>query len=734
MRDFDILGITLPYELSYANILTILHLSRIPFRARERASSDLPIIIGGGSSAFNPEPVAEIFDAILIGDGEEAILEILSTIRQWKRSRKKVQKSALLEKLAEIKGVYVPSFYNPIYDDCQTFKGLKVKGPAPHRIRRRFLADLDSAPMPDPPLVPLFRTVHDRLGIEIARGCTRGCRFCQAGMIYRPVRERRLETIVDYSERALCETGFDEVSLLSLSTGEYSNLEPLILEMMRRLRPKNVALSLPSLRVGTLTPGIMEEIKSVRKTGFTMAPEAGSERMRRIINKGITEEDLLATAQKAYEAGWLNIKLYFMIGLPGETDEDVRGIMELARKIRASVRRRGRLTVSVGTFVPKPHTPFQWEQQIGMDESSRRLSILKRGCRKGIKLKWHDPKMSFLEGVFSRGDRRLYSLLELAWKKGARLSGWSDHFDLTPYLEASRELNIDLHHYLDGPSIDAPLPWDHIDTGVKKEFLKRERGRAFEKGRTLDCRNGECQGCGVCDFKNVRPRVYERDKEHQIPGSYGDAKSKRGSNHYVVRFAKLGEARFLGHLDTIRAIERVVRRTGVRMAFSRGFHPHPLLQFEDALPVGYEAVGPLFSIGLEEMVERHQFLDELNAKSPEGLSFLSIDGPYEKKQPLGNTRCKYLIWWDKIAEPAHGEDRILYGEIELRLTNDIQSILNLDITLPWPWNTKGPFYLADSEKMARFRPERTLAPWFETKGIALEYIRVLVVAAHDGID
>ncbi|MBE9520250.1 MAG: TIGR03960 family B12-binding radical SAM protein, partial [Proteobacteria bacterium] len=517
LMDFDMVGITLPFELCYTNILTILDLGKIPLRASKRDGSH-PFIIGGGSGSFNPEPVAEFFDAILLGDGEEAILEIAETIRQAKELQ--LDRQETLARLTEIAGLYVPSLFEPQYDKEGRLQQIKPLKPGYEKVNRRILPDLESVDGPFPPLVPLVRIVHDRLGVEVARGCTRGCRFCQAGIIYRPVRERSAEKVVKLAEQGITAGGFEELALLSLSTGDYSCLSPALGRLMDTFVKQYVSVSMPSMRVGTLTPEIIQQIKKVRKTGFTLAPEAGTDRLRQVINKGITEEDLLDTCREVFAHGWKLIKFYFMFGLPTETMDDVKAISELVRKAtKTAAGKNPRINVSVATFVPKPHTPFQWEPQLSIEEGYERIDLLKKSLPKSCKLKWHNPRQSFLEGVMSRGDRHLSMLIEEAWKLGSRLDAWTEHFDLELWQKAGAACNIDLAEYLRQRDLSEILPWQHLDTGVDESFLMAEFFKALEGMYTEDCRVHACQKCGACDFKTIKPVVQCKIKDSDIQES-----------------------------------------------------------------------------------------------------------------------------------------------------------------------------------------------------------------------
>ncbi len=571
LAEFDALGITLPYELCATNILTVLDLAGIPFYAADRPQ-DAPVVLGGGPGAFQPEPLALFFDAILLGDGEEAVLEMLEAVAAARTAG--APRREILERLAAVQGVYVPL--------------LHPGGGRGARVRRRVLPELPAGG--EPPIVPLVRTVHDRLGVEVARGCTRGCRFCQAGMIYRPVRERRPADVLAAVRRGLAAGGFDEVALLSLSTGDYSCLEPLLRVLMQECAPERVSVSLPSLRVGTLTPGMMAEIRRVRKTGFTLAPEAGSERMRRVINKGITEEDLLAACREAVRLGWRRIKLYFMFGLPGEEDDDIEAIAGLARRVH---RRTGcRVTVSAATFVPKAHTPFQWEGQLSIGEGWAAIDRLRKGLAgRGMEFRWHDPRQSFLEGVFSRGDRRLAPVILSAWRLGARLDGWSEHFDLEIWQRAAAEQGVDLEAYLRPRGIGDRLPWDHLDCGVSRDFLLAERQAARSGRATEDCRTRGCQGCGLCDFKEVRPRVQEAGMSFAgtRPPGRPAVEGKDAVFRYRLDYRKVGEVRLLSHLEVIGLFYRALRVAGLPLAYSRGHNPAPRVAFGPALPLGVES-------------------------------------------------------------------------------------------------------------------------------------------------
>ncbi len=499
---FDIVGFSLLYEMCYTNILTMMDLAGIPFRADARGE-EMPLVVCGGPCACNPEPLADFMDAVMLGDGEELINDLVDAYRTAKEQH--LSKRELLRNLAKIEGIYVPSFYTPQYRSGQ-FEGLKKLEPsAPDRAVKRAVKNLDTAPYIGNPIVPYLNIVHDRVAIELFRGCTRGCRFCQAGYIYRPVRERKKETLLKQAEELVHCTGYDEVSLFSLSSGDYSQIHGLVTEIIDDMQQQRVSVSLPSLRIDSFLKDDLEKMQSVRKAGLTFAPEAGTQRLRDVINKCVTEEDLLRATGDAFEAGWSSVKLYFMIGLPTETDEDIVGIADLARKVsrlfyQMPKEKRGkglRLTVSASSFVPKPFTPFQWAPQCTMEELRRKQGVLKEAMKgiRGAEFNYHPSRLSILEAVFSRGDRRLSKALERAYEAGCRFDSWSEHFKPEEWDRAFAECGLTFGEYAHRErSLEELLPWEHIDMWVTQDYLKQEWKRALYGARTEDCRKG-CNGC-----------------------------------------------------------------------------------------------------------------------------------------------------------------------------------------------------------------------------------------------
>lgn len=634
LQHFDIIGFSLLYELNYTNILNMLDLARIPVRAADRTAAH-PFIIAGGPCVCNPEPMADFFDAMVFGDGESVILQLSDRWIEWKK-RTGLSKTDLLLEWSRLRGVYVPQFFEVTHDDAG-LQRLQPKISGYCRVQRAIEADLDQVPFPDKPIVPFGRPVHDRLRLEIARGCTRGCRFCQAGMIYRPVRERSPEKLLELAQSGLRATGFEDLSLLSLSTGDYGCLSWLMQNLLVQCHNDHVAISLPSLRAGTLSPGLMQQIKKVRKTGFTIAPEAGSQRLRDIINKNITFENVSETIEDAFRLGWQVIKLYFMIGLPGETDEDVQAIIDMVRtlkQIKSPNKRRGQLNVSVTPFVPKPHTPFQWAAQISTTEASRKLEYLKFGLKMtGIHFKWQHPEMSILEGALSRGDRRLSTVIETAWRDGCTFDGWSDQFKYSLWQRAFEKCGVQIDFFTTrSRQVDEPLAWDHMDTCVAKSFLS-EQWQAAQSGMLLsDCRNGPCHHCGVCDFGDLRPKVFTQCSM-AVPAVLTQAPTSYAKLELI--YSKREAARFFGHLELVNIFSRAFRRSGINLQYSQGFHPMPRLSFDDPLPLGMESEAEKVRIAADSAVTCAQLLERLNAQLPEGLQVLAC---YPLKDNIRSTR------------------------------------------------------------------------------------------------
>jgi radical SAM family uncharacterized protein/radical SAM-linked protein len=637
LRKFDIIGFTLQYQMTYTNILSMLSLGDIPIYSRDRTGSD-PLIIAGGPGTFAPEPVADFFDVIFVGDGENGIVEIIDRYLEWKDSGSG-DRHELLKNLSSVEGVYVPSFYKVIYKDDNTIDSYEPLIPGvPRRIRKSLVKNLEEAVFPCDTVVPFIQTVHDRVMLELFRGCSRGCRFCQAGFIYRPVRERSEKKILELAECSLKSTGYDEISLLALSCTDYSRISSLLEKLSLIYGKSGITVSMPSLRMDTSALELTKLIKTSRKSGLTFAPEAGSQRLRDVINKNISEDDIFNTLLEAKRLGWNLAKLYFMIGLPTETDEDVDEMINLIQRLRQEIGIR--MNISVSHFVPQPFTPFQWDRMESVDILKKKSYKLKNALKhRSVQFNYHEPATSFLEGVFVRGDRRLSGIIERAFKMGAGFDGWSEYFDFSLWMEAFEEYGIDPEFYLRERNYDEVLPWDIIDSGVLPGFLKAERNKALQETKTTDCR-GSCVHCGVCPVlktSNVllQTESSEVSQQMELQDIHNRVQKLR------LKMSKHNALQWVSHLDMQRTMERSLRRADIPVSYSEGFHPRPRISFLLPLSLGHTSDSEWVETILYSQRNIEDIIQALASSLPDGLKVLEIKEVSVDDKSL--TRCTLKV-------------------------------------------------------------------------------------------
>ncbi len=631
---FDIVGFTLQYELSYTNIINMLELAGIPILSADR-TDEHPIICAGGPCAYNPEPLADIIDFFYIGEGEVSYDEILDIYKENKKNGG--TRDMFLRKILSVKGVYVPKFYEVTYENDKISSFEPTISEAPKTIKKVMVEDIAQVFYPEELLVPLTETVHDRVSLEVFRGCVRGCRFCQAGYIYRPYREKPAERLLELAGKLLETSGHEEISLVSLSTGDYSEFKELTENILDTFKDQRVNISLPSLRIDAFSLELMGRVQEVRKSSLTFAPEAGTQRLRDVINKGITEQEILSGCKLAFEGGWNRVKLYFLMGLPTETDEDLLGIVKLSEDIvkqyyTTKSKRPLSVVVSVSCLVPKPFTPFQWEAQNTVEEYSAKQSLIKRNfTKKQIKFIYSHPNMSILECVISRGDRRVTRALIKAWEKGARFDGWTEHFSFELWQEAFKECGLEFDVYTSGKALDEILPWDHIDIGVGKEFLKAELQRAKNVEITGNCRE-KCSACGLEELKLCRKD--KQPKTGTMPVIIPKEQKEKSLQLIKLKFNKLGKMRYIGHLDLQTLFQRAIKRAGLPIEYSQGFNPHQIISFALPLAVGMGSECEYVNIQLNEETDLKHIVESLNSVLPEGLTITEANLlPSNKKAP-----------------------------------------------------------------------------------------------------
>jgi len=646
LAQFDILGFSLLYELNYSNILTILDLGHIPLFSSER-DLKYPLVIAGGPSVFNPEPVADIFDLFLVGDGEEAFLEIIEkylTLREEFR-----EKSAVLKEMAKIKGVYVPSLYIPYFPPESFLLAVKPDQGAPAKIEKRILFPFKKAHFPENIVVPNTKVIFDRVAVEVARGCSQKCRFCQAASIYFPPRVKSPSLVLKNLLNSLRSTGYEDSSLVSLSISDYPYLDKTVEILMGELAKKKISLSLSSLRPKGLSSEVVQNIIKVRKTGFTLVPEAGTERLRRVINKNLEDSEIWEACRNAFSQGWRLLKLYFMVGLPTERDEDLEGIVDLVQEIirigYKILKSAPRINLSISSFIPKPHTPFQWLKVEDEGILREKHRFLKSRLRKypSVILKKHSLKNTMLEAVFSRGDRRLNQVLLQSWEKGARFDSWNDLFNFRFWEEGFGQLGIDYHLYLSSLEREAVLPWEHIDTGIKKSYLLRELDKAFKEEQTLSCLESKCPQCQGCTLQSLLDRKFS--EEIRIPPADDSPFGKKTENVFRYRafYSKLQPARFLSHIDLNNIIQRTLRRAGISVVYSEGFHPKMLISYPSAIPLGMGGKAECFEFKSNYLFTEEEFVPNVNKFLPSGIRFSGLKR-LETLKPSLNKEIKTLIY------------------------------------------------------------------------------------------
>lgn len=688
LDEMDMIGITLQSELTYTNILTIIDLAGHPLRAADRAD-DAPLFFAGGPTVFNPEPMAPFFDFFVIGEGEDVIVEIAERMR----TLKDLPRRERLEGLSDLEGVYIPELY-----PFETLPDGQVlpKEDAP-KISKRLVNSLDGAKFPTDYIVPYTQQVHDRLSLEVLRGCTQGCRFCQAGMVTRPVRERSLENIDQLMKESLEKTGYEEVSLVSLSTCDFSRPKQLVEQAAARGRNDRVSISLPSLRLDSFSVEMADKVADVRRSGLTFAPEAASPRLRAVINKWIPDEGLLDMSAEAFKRGWKHVKCYFMIGLPTERDEDIEAIVDLCHRnleVGKAINPNAKINLGVSTFVPKPFTPFQWAEQIDMEETERRQQILDQGFKKtrNIKFGRHDAKTTFIEGLVTRADRRCADLIEAAWKNGARFESWDELCNLGAWLKAIEQVDYDVKFAFRERDPQERLPWDHIDVLMPKQWFQEDWARAMEYKHAQDCRAGKCHMCGVifreqelCShmLKNQRKgRIEEKEWSADTTPAYVEPEPIQ---RIRFRIGCTGEPRFLSHLEWMNAWIRTLRRARAPLSYSQGFHAHPKINFASAKPVGEESRGDYMDIVLKEFVHADDLLARVKATLPQG--FMAI---HAEDVPLKTTALMATVHGAEYTLTTDTQDaQALQARIE-EINNAEEIIIQRKVKNKKKKNGRGP--------------------------------------------